>query len=1188
MDCTLTMPQDETPSANGAPWRNGCAVDAPGTAEIEGTATLRAASRFLSGIEALTRLPLEQRRADAVRGLNTAGFVSGYRGSPLGGLDLGLWKAAAELETQRIVFQPGLNEDLAATAVWGSQQVGLFPGARCDGVFGMWYGKAPGLDRSSDALRHANAAGTSPLGGVLLVVGDDHACKSSTLPSASEFALRDLGIPVLAPADVQDMLDLGLFGWALSRYAGCWAGLAVASDVADSAMVVRRRRRDYAMPPRAEDPHIRLGDAPLAQEARLQTKQRLAARFATANGINRVVADCPQPRLVLASAGKVYADLRESLAKLGLPTTQAIADAGLRLVKFGMTWPLDAAFVKDAVRGAGRVLVVEAKRPCIEEQLECLLYDAGDKPAVFGKSGGDAVLPAASELDVPTIAHAVAAILGDVPNRAYLDALAVREDRRVQSAAHVRKPTYCAGCPHNLSTQVPTGSRAGAGIGCHYMAQWMDRNTHLTTHMGAEGVNWIGQAPFTTEKHLFANLGDGTYFHSGILAIRAAVAAGANITYKILFNDAVAMTGGQPVDGTLTVERIAHQAQAEGVAAVEVVADDPRRHKLRDVPVHGREELDAVQRRLRETPGCTVLIYDQACAAELRRRRKRPRFAGPNAPRGRTRDGKKDIRVVINDAVCEGCGDCSTQSNCVAVVPLATEFGTKRAIDQHACNQDLSCLAGFCPALVAVKGTPRKPRPASASNLDALRRQLPAPAAPKRADILLAGIGGTGIVTVSRLLGMAAHLDGKFASTVDMTGLAQKGGAVLSHVRISPRGERRAPTRIPAASADALLAADLMTAAGGEAHKALAAERTAVFANAHVAPTADFVLRGEEVPAGDLRARLREAAKHVETLDATATTTALFGNAACANVLLLGFAFQHGALPVSAQAVERAIGINGAAVEENLAAFLYGRAAARDARLLPDAVRRPRSEAMMPPRSRTLDERVAVRSAFLANYQDEALAVRYRKMVQRVEAAEACAKAGSRALAGAVAESYFKLLATKDEYEVARLSVEKGPDPLAATSFSEKLARQFEPGFSATFHLSLPWARHGSGGRPTKTAVPAWAAQPIMHLLAKARPLRRTWLDPFRFRGERRLEQALAADYESDCETIIERLSAENLAVATDLAQWPASIKGFGPVKERAALGARAQRRRLLGKLAAPTPRTRTPATPCRRQRAAA
>ena len=1170
------MLQKETPSAGQALWRAGCALDALGTAGNEGTASLGEASRFLSGIEALTRLPLEQRRIDAAHGLNTAGFVSGYRGSPLGGLDLRLWKAAAELETQRIVFQPGLNEDLAATAVWGSQQVGLFPGARCGGVFGMWYGKAPGLDRSCDALRHANAAGTSPLGGVLLVVGDDHACKSSTLPSASEFALRDLGIPVLAPADVQDVLDLGLFGWALSRYAGCWAGLAVASDVADSAMVVRLRHRDYAMPAREEDPHIRLGDAPLAEEARLQTKQRLAARFATANGINRVVADCPQPRLVLASAGKVYADLRESLAKLGLPDTQAIADAGVRLVKLGMTWPLDAAFVKDAVRGAGRVLVVEAKRPFIEEQLKCLLYDAGDdKPAVFGKSGRGAALPAVGELDAPTIAHAVAAILGDVPNRAYLDLLARREGWRVQPAAHVRKPTYCAGCPHNLSTRVPAGSRAGAGIGCHYMAQWMDRNTHLTTHMGAEGVNWIGQAPFTAEKHLFANLGDGTYFHSGILAIRAAVAARVNITYKILFNDAVAMTGGQPVDGTLTVERIARQAQAEGVAAVEVVADDPRRHKLRGVAVHGREELDAVQRRLRETPGCTVLIYDQTCAAELRRRRKRGRGSI---------GGKETMRVTINDAVCEGCGDCSTQSNCVAVVPLATEFGTKRAIDQHACNQDLACLAGFCPALVAVKGTPRKPRP----DIGALLKQLPAPASPTRADILLAGIGGTGIVTVSRLLGMAAHLDGKFASTVDMTGLAQKGGAVLSHVRISPRGEGHAPTRIPAASADALLAADLVTAAGDDARKALSAERTAVFANAHVAPTADFVLRGEEVPANGLRARLREAAKHVETLDATAATTALFGNAACANVLLLGFAFQHGALPVSALAVESAIGINGVAVEENLAAFQYGRAAAHDARLLPAAARRPRSPAMMPPRSRTLDERIAVRSAFLANYQDEALAACYREMVQQVEDAEARVKPGSRALAGAVAESYFTLLATKDEYEVARLFVEKGSDPLATMSFSEKLARQFEPGFSATFHLSLPWTRHGSDGRPAKTAVPAWAAQPIMRLLAKARPLRRTWLDPFRFRGERRLEQALAADYETDCETIIERLSAENLAVATDLAQWPAPIKGFGPVKERAALAARAQRHRLLQKLAAPTPRPRTPATPCHRQRAAA
>ena len=1170
-----------------APARPGLPLEA---SRAECAASSSEAPRFLSGIEALTQLPLEQRRADARRGLNTAGFVSGYRGSPLGGLDLGLWKAAAELDAQRIVFQPGLNEDLAATAVWGSQQVGLFPGARYDGVFGMWYGKAPGLDRSTDALRHANAAGTSPLGGALLVVGDDHTCKSSTLPSASEFALRDLGIPVLAPADVQDVLDLGLFGWALSRHAGCWAGLLVATDVADSAMVVRLQHRAYAMPPEVEDLHIRLADTPLAQQARLRNKQRLAARFATANDINRVVADCQQPRLVLVGTGKIYAELRESLAKLGLSAADAIAEAGVRLVKLGMTWPLDAAFVKDAVRGAARVLVVEANRPFVEEQLKCLLFDAGDdKPAILGKTGKGAVLPAVGELDVPTIAQAVATILGDVPNHAYLDALARRENAArqngdAQAATYVRTPTFCAGCPHNISTRVPAGSRAGAGIGCHYMAQWMDRNTHLTTHMGAEGVNWIGQAPFTTEQHLFANLGDGTYFHSGILAIRAAVAAGVNITYKILFNDAVAMTGGQPVDGALTVPAIVRQVQAEGVAAVAVVADEPRKHKLRDVPVHGREELDAVQRRLRETPGCTVLIYDQTCAAELRRRRKRWRG-----------DGEKTLRVTINDAVCEGCGDCSTQSNCVAVAPLATEFGAKRSIDQHACNQDLSCLAGFCPALVAVQGTPRKPPPSSRPDIDALREQLPTPAAPERADILVAGIGGSGIVTISRLLGKAAHLDGKFASTVDMTGLAQKGGAVLSHVRISPQepsaGEREGlaprmkephvPTRIPTASADAMLAADLVTAAGDDALKLLSTERTVVFANTHVAPTADFVLHGEEAPGGALRERVRAATKHIDALDATATTMALFGDTACANVLLLGFAFQKGAVPVSADALERAIAINGVAVEENLVAFNCGRAAACG--LLPRAFTKPRPQAMMPPRSRTLEDRIAARSAFLTDYQDETLALRYRRMVQRVEAAEERAQAGSRALASAVAESYFKLLAAKDEYEVARLFVES---TLNTTSFAEKLAGQFAPGFTTTFHFSLPWTRPQGNGRPKKTAVPGWAARPILRVLAMARPLRGTWLDPFRFSRERRLEQALLADFETDCETIIGCLNAENLAVATALAQWPAAVKGFGPVKERNALAAQAQRRRLLGELLAPrlttTRRAPTPATPRR------
>ena len=1136
---------------------------------------------FLSGIEALARLPLEQRLLDARRGLNTAGFVSGYRGSPLGGLDRELWKLRTELDAHGVVFQPGVNEDLAATAVWGSQQVGLFPGARHDGVFGMWYGKAPGLDRSCDALRHANAAGTSRHGGALLVVGDDHGCKSSTLPSASEFALRDLGIPVLAPADVQDVLDLGLFGWALSRYAGCWTALVVVTDVADSASSARLRPRDYAAPPHPDgDPHIRLADAPLAQEARLQAKQRRAAAFSVANGVNRIVADCRRPRLAILAAGKVYQDVREALSKLGLRGADAIAAAGIRLVKLRMPWPLGAAFVAAATQGCEQVLVVEAKRPFVEEQLKTMLFDSPSRPRVIGKTGAKPMLPVDGELDVPTIARALATVLGDVPNRAYINLQAGRTAPRAPrldaADAPVRSPLWCAGCPHNSSTRVPAGSRAVAGIGCHYMAQWMDRNTSTPTHMGAEGANWIGQAPFTNEKHLFVNLGDGTYFHSGILALRAAVAAGVDATYKILVNDAVAMTGGQPVEGSPTVADIVAQVRAEGVADVQVVTDDPAKHRGAAFPVYGRENLDAVQRRLRETPGCTVLVYHQACANELRRERKRARRArtgaAEHASRGsawfgrrKTPGGKANARVVINDAVCEGCSDCSEQSSCIAVAPLATEHGTKRTIDQSACNQDLACLAGFCPALVTVKGARLRRRGTNAERVDvaALRRRLPAPLADeRRTDLLIAGVGGTGVVTASRLLGMAAHLDGKFASTLDMTGLAQKGGAVLSHVRISPLADRHAPTRIPAASADAVLAADMVTAASA-ALPAMSSERTVAFANAHVSPTAEFVLHGARPDANALQARLRQAARRVDVVDATGLALALFGDTAFANVLLLGFAFQKGAAAVSAAAVERAIAVNGVAVDENLAAFHCGRAAAHDMQLLPAAAQAPASPAMQPPVSRTLDERLAVRRAFLSDYQDDALAARYLTLVARVRAVERRASAHSSVLTEAVAESYFKLLTAKDEYEVARL--------FAHQSFSRKLAAQFEPGAAPTFYFAPPWlAGGGRKGRPRKIAVPGWVALPAMRLLARARPLRGTWLDPFRNGQERRLNRRLLADFEADCETIAQRVHAGNLAAAAALARWPLAAKGFGPVKAQAARMCQAQRQRLLATLRAP------------------
>ena len=1139
---------------------------------------LEARIAFLTGIQAVARLPLDQRRLDVRAGLDSAGFVSGYRGSPLGGLDQELWRNSALLEQHRVVFQPGINEDLAATAVWGTQQVGLFPGARHAGVFGMWYGKAPGLDRSTDAIRHANAAGTSPSGGVLAVVGDDHGCKSSTLPCASEFGLRDLGVPVLAPADVQDVLDFGLAGWALSRYAGCWTGLIAVTDIMDSALSVEvdLDRHRFVLTPHGQVPHIRLADSPLEQENRLETKLRLARAFASANTIDRIVASPARPRLVVVTAGKAYADVREALDKLELRSETEIAEAGVRLVKLGMTWPLDEAQVRSFCQGTGRILVVEEKRAFVEDQLKAILFGesveiAGKRPlagpadgaANGGLAGG---FPSSGELDVPMIAATLASVLKRVTDTGYLGEVALTSGALpadAPNAKDARRPLYCAGCPHNTSTRVPEGSRAAAGIGCHYMAQWMDRSTATVTHMGAEGVNWIGQAPFTDEQHIFANLGDGTYFHSGILAIRAAVAAGVNITYKVLLNDAVAMTGGQPVEGGLTVADIVAQVRAEGVADVRVVSDDPGRHRKSAFPVVSRRKLDAVQRELKAVPGCTVLVYEQTCAAELRRRRKRGLAEEP------------DVRVVINDAVCEGCGDCSVQSNCVAVEPLPTEFGVKRTINQSACNKDLKCLDGFCPALVTVSGARPK---AHAQVQDDIRERLPEPVADTAsANILIAGVGGTGIVTVSQLLGTAAHLDGRHVSTLDMIGLAQKGGAVLSHVRISPSDAPHPPTRIPPVSVDMLIAADAVTAASRDVLPLASPQRTTVVLNSHVAPTSEFVLRQrDDIDVARLADRLRHRSKRMATLDADAATRALFGSTATATVFLLGYGYQSGAIPVSVAAMERAITLNGVAVADNLKAFHHGRLAAHldsnpaTAEKGP-TVPTPRSNVMQPQRADTLAEKVAARRAFLVDYQGESLARRYEDLIERVRVAESHVQPTDDALVAAVAASYFKLLAVKDEYEVARLFSNRPAG--VALDFANKLSDQFDPGYRITFHFAPPLlARREANGRPRKIAVGGWFA-PVLRMLAKLRWLRGTALDPFRHTAERRLERDLLLTYEADVETIVQRLDATNHSVSVELAKLPGEIKGFGPVKEASARAARAKRERCLADLlATPVP----------------
>ncbi len=1138
--------------------------------------TLERGRIYLSGIQALVRLPIVQRRRDRAAGLNTAGFVSGYRGSPLGGLDLNLWRAREHLERHHVRFQPGLNEELAATAIWGTQQLHLHPGARYDGVFALWYGKGPGVDRSGDVFKHANAAGTAPHGGVLVVAGDDHACKSSTLPHQSEYAFMDARIPVLNPAGVQELLDYGLIGFALSRYSGCWVGFKAIAETVDCSATVDcdpervaiRIPEDFEMPPGGL--HIRWPDPPLEQELRLQRYKLYAAlAFARANRLDRLVIDSPRPRLGIITTGKSYLDCLQALEDLGIDEELAAA-IGLRLYKVGMSWPLERDGVRAFARGLEEVLVVEEKRAVIENQLKEQLYNwsAAVRPRVIGKfdEQGRWVLPESGELTPARIARVIAArverFFTSERIQARLRFLEAKERALARPRPVIeRKPHFCSGCPHNTSTRLPAGSRATGGIGCHYMATWMERGTETFTQMGGEGAPWIGQAPFTETAHIFANLGDGTYFHSGLLAIRAALAAGVSITYKILYNDAVAMTGGQPLDGALTVPQLTRQLRDEGVERIALVSDEPGRYRRRraalapGVTVHHRRELDAVQRELRERRGVTVLIYEQTCAAEKRRRRKRGRL--PDPPR----------RVFINAAVCEGCGDCSVQSNCLSVIPRETPLGRKRAIDQSACNKDFSCLEGLCPSFVTVHGA-RLRRPPGLGPPGELPAPPARPALERPYNVLITGVGGTGVVTVGALLGMAAHLEGRAATVLDMTGLAQKYGAVVSHLRIGAEpGAIHAP-RIPAGEADLLLGCDLVVAAGFEALAKLDRERSHAVVNDHPAPTADFVRDPDApFPTAALRRAVARAVGRgrARFVDAGTLATAALGDAIAANLFMVGYAWQLGLLPLSLEAIERAIELNGVAVEMNKAALAWGRWAALDEA----AVRERLAERIEPPPPREdLAARIERRARYLAAYQDQAYAERYRALLERVRVAERRRAPGCSGLLEAVASGYFRALAIKDEYEVARL--------YTSGEFRRDLERHFEGDYRIEVHLAPPLLARPDPvtGRPRKRAFGPWVLA-AMRLLARLRRLRNTPLDPFARSPERRLDRALLAEYEESIEEVLARLDPDNHPSACALAALPEQVRGFGAVRAAAAEQARARRAELLAALGARRERPR-------------
>ena len=1134
---------------------------------------------YLTGYQALVRLPMIQRERDRAAGLNTAGFVSGYRGSPLGGLDLSLWKAADHLAEHDIVFQPGINEDLAATAVWGTQQLALSPKARVQGVFAMWYGKGPGVDRCGDVFRHANAAGSSRFGGVLAIAGDDHAAKSSTLPHQTDHFFKSMMMPVLAPAGVQEYLDFGVHGWALSRWSGCWVAFkAVADTVETSASVdvdpmrvVVREPDDFEMPDGGLN--LRWPDPPLVQEKRLLHHKLYAAlAYCRANGLNRVVIDSPQPRLGIITAGKSYLDVRQALDDLGIDAALA-AEIGIRLYKVGMVWPLEADGVRRFAEGLDEILVVEEKRQLIEYQLKEELYNWREdvRPRVVGKfdekgewallrgtgadgrgvvDHGDWLLPAAGELTPAMIAKVIAGRIGrfftseHIEQRlAFLQAKEALLGHRVFAIDRV--PTFCPGCPHNTSTRVPEGSRAVAGIGCHYMVSFMpDRHTATFSHMGGEGVPWVGQAPFTDERHIFANLGDGTYFHSGILAIRQAVAAfnrprhgrqpTSGITYKILFNDAVAMTGGQPVDGELGVPQLLRQLQAEGVGTIVLVTDGSETPwRVSDLP-HGvqlrhRDELDVIQRELRTLTGVSVIVYHQTCAAEKRRRRKRGTYPDPQT------------RVYINEAVCEGCGDCGRESNCMAILPVETEFGRKRQIDQSACNKDYSCMNGFCPSFVTVEGGRLRHGRAQAGKGERFG-PLPAPRLPatdKPWGILVTGVGGTGVVTIGALIGMAAHLDGKGVTVLDMTGLAQKGGSVFSHIRIADRPADLHAVRIATGEANAVIGGDLVVTASVDALAKMAVGTHGVV-NCFETPTSEFTRNPDwAFPQDKMQAAIVEAVgqKNFDFLDAGSLATKLLGDAIATNLFLLGYAWQRGWVPVSEASLDRAIELNGAAVEMNRQAFLWGRRAAIDLA----AVQREVSPApVIRLRPESLDERIARRAEELTAYQDAAYARRYTDFVARVRAAEA--PLGSEALTDAVARNYFKLLAYKDEYEVARL--------FADPAFRAGIDARFEGEYTLRFHLAPTFLARPDpdSGRIKKKVFGPWM-ETALRWLAKARRLRGTPFDPFGYHPERKAERALIAQYEADIGALLGGLDAEGLRRAVALARLPEDIRGFGHVK---------------------------------------
>ncbi len=1123
---------------------------------------------YMTGMQALVRLPIQQRLRDAAAGLNTGGYISGYRGSPLGRYDIELWRAGPILARHNIVFRPGLNEDLAATAIWGAQHVANFPGATVDGVFGVWYGKGPGVDRSGDVLRHANFTGTAPKGGALALAGDDHGAKSSTAVNFSDTSFIAVGMPVLYPSNTQELVDFGLHGIAMSRFSGCWVGMKIVTDVAEGGgtVYVGPDSPAIVIPERPSNSAGGVGarsiDMPLLQEERLYNHKLPAAiAYARANELNRVARDSPDARVGVVAAGKAWQDLLQALGALGLADDGAAL--GLRLFKIGMVWPLDPIGVRDFARGLDLIVVIEEKRPLLEDQIRSILYGAASAPRIVGKYfDGPAFDPAHGAPAIPNFGETTPELVAQVLVRALSErdpacALSAPEAPAKALAnrpAPVRSPGFCAGCPHNRSTRVPEGSRALAGIGCHTMAMLVNpMQTTTVSHMGGEGAMWLGQQPFTRQAHVFANLGDGTYAHSGILAVRQAVAANVPITYKILYNGFVSMTGGQPIEGGMTPVQILAELAAEGVKRLALVADDPDRYIGVSLPpgvvLRHRDQMDEVQRAFREFKGVSVILYDQPCATERRRLRKRGKWPDPA------------IRTFIHPEVCEGCGDCGRVSNCMAIEPLETEWGRKRRVNQSSCNKDFTCVEGFCPSFVTVHGG-RLRKVDFATPLGPYLPPVPEPVLPAMSEcwsVLVAGIGGSGVVTVSQTLAVAAYLDGLFSSNLDLTGLSQKYGAVTSHVRLARNPDALHATRIASGEADALIGCDLIVAAGDECLSKLRPDSLAVI-DADLIPTSEFARNPNwSVDKEGLIERLKSPlGDRAFILDGQRLARALLGDAIASNMFMLGVAWQRRLVPVRREAIERAIELNGIAIEANKRAFEWGRRAAHDLAGVEKLVGREEPERAAPP---SLDALIKKRADHLEASRGQSEAKRYRALVEKVRAAETKAGLGE-ALTAAAARSYHRLLAVKDEWEVARL--------FAAPEFARALAEEFEGPFKLHFHVGAwPFARPDPHtGVMGKGEAGPWAMT-AFRLMARLRFLRGTLLDPFRSSEERKLERRLVAEFEADIDELVQRVAPGNHALTVRIASLPETIKGYGRVKEASAAEAAKARASALQQLRA-------------------